>query len=193
MSEHDQAKLIDAHDAAKRAAARLMYLSDLGAQKRNNVDFDVLHRLLHALSDMFGLHERSAAQATELERKLSDKNYEVPILNGCPRCGAESSKEAETRCIPGCDECPMADHDDWGTALAKQNEMIIQNNDANYWRVMGEKIDVEQRAQQAEARYEYLRCLNVSEFADLFTRCAVMNLRFDDEVDKAIEKRKAKL
>lgn len=35
-------------------------------------------------------------------------------------------------------------------------------------------------------RYEYVRTLNANQFAELWTRCVVMDLRFDDEVDAAI-------
>lgn len=45
-------------------------------------------------------------------------------------------------------------------------------------------------AERTKRRYDYVRALSVPEFASLFTRCATLNLRYDDEVDRAIAARK---
>lgn len=41
----------------------------------------------------------------------------------CPKCGAKSAAEAERKCIPGMDDCPMTVAEDWDEALAEINRL----------------------------------------------------------------------
>lgn len=55
-TEHDRAKIDDAHAIARRAGDRLAFLSEHKSMSAaSSIEFDIMHRLLHALSDMLAL------------------------------------------------------------------------------------------------------------------------------------------
>lgn len=75
---------------------------------------------------------------------------EVMVYANCPRCGAKDEADAQVKCLPGEDQCPMTCRENWADALGEINERLIAEQDGVYWEMQA-KIDDLTR-QLAEAR-----------------------------------------
>jgi len=104
-------------------------------------------------------NERLMAQVSNLEHTVADviaerdaarsstaaTRREVMVYANCPRCGAKDESEAQSKCLPGEDQCPMTCRENWTDALGEINERLIMEQDGVYW-MMQNKIDELERA-----------------------------------------------
>lgn len=158
----------------------------LAGRDIGEVERSVICKAIDHLSGFLGL-PNAAAEIERLERERDtwrDEALHNRTFREQVTVAADQRNEAERQ-------------RDEATEYAKYEQQRADGAVEEMKAVYVERDEATKRADEAIAdgakwkrRYDYVRALSVPDFARLFTRCCVLNLRYDDEVDAAIAARR---